>query len=182
MVEPYSDQLTCYASTAAEWPLNKLPAMVSVAINELQDAINAAPAPQPAQSDAEPLQAFVSPRAKTLMQAFEEGWRSCADSEYIGKEAQNDAFNQSRTVNHCIAEDMLFTQPAQHPDDEAVDKFAAAMKQKLALAREKGRGGWEICPPEELSRMLREHVEKGDPRDVANFCMFLWSLGHGIAQ
>lgn len=29
--------------------------------------------------------------------------------------------------------------------------------------------------------MLREHVEKGDPQDVANFCMFLWSLGHGIA-
>lgn len=71
-------------------------------------------------------------------------------------------------------------QPAQHPDDEAVDTFSAAMKQKLAQAREKGRGGWETCPPEELSRMLREHVEKGDPRDVANFCMFLWSLGHGI--
>jgi hypothetical protein len=29
--------------------------------------------------------------------------------------------------------------------------------------------------------MLREHVEKGDPRDVANFCLFLWKLGYGIA-
>jgi hypothetical protein len=29
--------------------------------------------------------------------------------------------------------------------------------------------------------MLREHVEKGDPRDVANFCMFLWARGEGIA-
>jgi len=76
-------------------------------------------------------------------------------------------------------------QPAQqaaHPDDEAVDHFAAAMKQKLALARTKGRGGWQTCGKDDLSRMLREHVEKGDPRDVANFCMFLWSLGHGIAQ
>ena len=71
--------------------------------------------------------------------------------------------------------------PEEHIDDIFVDGFAKAMKDKLAQARAKGRGGWETCPPEELSRMLREHVEKGDPRDVANFCMLLWSLGHGIA-
>lgn len=73
-------------------------------------------------------------------------------------------------------------QPAQsqHPDDQAVDRFAAMMKENLAKAREKGRNGWETCPPEELSRMLREHVEKGDPCDVANFCMMLGSLGVGI--
>lgn len=70
----------------------------------------------------------------------------------------------------------------QHPDDAAVDAFAAEMKSKLAKAREKGRSGWQTCPPDELSRMLREHVEKGDPRDVANFCMFLWSLGQGVAS
>lgn len=79
----------------------------------------------------------------------------------------------------------LYTHPVpavapQHPDDEAVDKFAAAMKQKLAQAREKGRSGWEQMNPADLSSMLREHVEKGDPRDVANFCMFLWSLGYAI--
>ncbi|PCE32789.1 hypothetical protein BZL54_09055 [Burkholderia ubonensis subsp. mesacidophila] len=50
------------------------------------------------------------------------------------------------------------------------------MKSKLAGARAKGRGGWELCPPAALSRMLREHVEKGDPCDVANFCAFLWNL------
>lgn len=72
-------------------------------------------------------------------------------------------------------------QAEQHPDDAAVDDFAQAMKYKLASARHKGREGWQTCPPEELSRMLREHVEKGDPLDVANFCMFLWCLGHGIA-
>lgn len=71
---------------------------------------------------------------------------------------------------------------AQHSDDIAVDRFAAAMKEKLKLAREKGRGGWEQCDPVELSCMLREHVEKGDPRDVANFCMFLWSLGQPIGD
>ncbi|KWK75752.1 hypothetical protein [Burkholderia ubonensis] len=61
-----------------------------------------------------------------------------------------------------------------HSDDVAVDSFAAVMKHKLALARDKGRGGWETCSPVDLSRMLREHVAKGDPRDVANFCMMLW--------
>lgn len=70
---------------------------------------------------------------------------------------------------------------AVHSDDAAVDRFAAEMKAKLAAARVKGRGGWETCPPEVLSRMLREHTDKGDPRDVANFCMFLWSLGQPIA-
>jgi hypothetical protein len=67
------------------------------------------------------------------------------------------------------------------PDDLAVDQFAAAMKEKLAQAREKGRGGWQHCDPAKLSNMLREHVEKGDPRDVANFCMFLWCLGQPIS-
>lgn len=69
-----------------------------------------------------------------------------------------------------------------HSDDAAVDRFAAAMKAKLAQAREKGRGGWQQCDPVELSLMLREHVEKGDPRDVANFCMFLWNLGKPISD
>ncbi|MBU9262010.1 hypothetical protein KTD13_16765 [Burkholderia multivorans] len=69
-----------------------------------------------------------------------------------------------------------------HSDDVAVDSFAAVMKHKLALAREKGRGGWETCSPADLSRMLREHVAKGDPRDVANFCMMLWHHGSPIVS
>lgn len=71
---------------------------------------------------------------------------------------------------------------AQEPDDAAVDRFADAMKAKLAKAREKGRSGWETCSHEDLSQMLHDHVAKGDPLDVANFCMFLWNLGHDIAQ
>jgi hypothetical protein len=78
--------------------------------------------------------------------------------------------------------DKSIERASQHPDDVAVDRFARAMKEKLAQARQKGRGGWQTCPPADLSRMLREHVEKGDPRDVANFCMFLWSLGQGIEK
>ena len=70
--------------------------------------------------------------------------------------------------------------PETHPDDVAVDMFAKAMKEKLAQARAKGRSGWQTCNKYELSSMLRAHVDKGDPRDVANFCMFLYALGHRL--
>ena len=66
-------------------------------------------------------------------------------------------------------------------DDVAVDAFARAMKVKMADAHAKGRSGWEDMNPSDLSRMLREHVEKGDPRDVANFCMMLWHHSAQIA-
>lgn len=71
---------------------------------------------------------------------------------------------------------------AKHLDDAAVDRFAVAMKNKLAAARAKGRGGWDgsECNSQRLSDMLRAHVEKGDPRDVANFCMFLHERGEAI--
>lgn len=71
-----------------------------------------------------------------------------------------------------------------HPDDAAVDRFACAMKLKLAAARDNGRAGWNNDEPgmqQRLSDMLRAHVEKGDPRDVANFCMFLHQRGEGIS-
>lgn len=68
-------------------------------------------------------------------------------------------------------------------DDASVDAFAGAMKAKLAEARAKGRGGWnrtDECSQSTLSEMLRAHVHKGDPRDVANFCMFLHQRGESI--
>lgn len=70
-----------------------------------------------------------------------------------------------------------------HPDDLAVDRFAAAMKAKLAIKRGEGRGGWENkdeCSAEFLSRLLREHVEKGDPVDVANLAMMLHQRGERV--
>lgn len=72
----------------------------------------------------------------------------------------------------------------QHQDDAAVDALAAAMKVKLAKQRAKGYGGWDTpeFTQQRLSDMLREHVDKGDPVDVANFCAFLAARGEGIAQ
>jgi len=71
----------------------------------------------------------------------------------------------------------------QHPDDAAVDRFAAAMKAKLAKSRTKGRGGWDdpnVCSVEFLAQLLVEHLGKGNAgtfEDVANFAMMLHQRG-----
>lgn len=70
------------------------------------------------------------------------------------------------------------TASAQHPDDAAVDRFAVAMKAKMAASRSKGRGGWDNpaqCPPDRLAYLLMDHVPKGDPVDVGNFAMMLFN-------
>ncbi|MNO61327.1 hypothetical protein D3C76_519740 [compost metagenome] len=70
-----------------------------------------------------------------------------------------------------------------HPDDAAVDRFAEALKAKLARSRAKGRGGWdnaEVCSAEDLARMLIEHLDKGNAgtfEDVATFAMMLHQRG-----
>ncbi len=68
---------------------------------------------------------------------------------------------------------------APHPDDLAVDAFAAELKKKMASSRAKGRSGWDDpdqCPPERLASMLVEHLSKANPgtfEDVALFAMML---------
>jgi hypothetical protein len=69
-----------------------------------------------------------------------------------------------------------FAAPDAHPDNLAVNRFADAMKAQLSDKRKQGFGGWdnpEECTASWLSELLRKHVEKGDPIDVANFCMML---------
>lgn len=60
-------------------------------------------------------------------------------------------------------------------DDLVIDKFAAAMKKKLKKQHDKGYSGWETCPIKTLQKQLIEHIDKGDPIDVANFAMMLWN-------
>lgn len=70
-----------------------------------------------------------------------------------------------------------------HPDDLAVDRFAAAMKAKLAEARYKGRSGWDDpdrCSVTFLAELLVGHVGKGNPgnfEDIANLAMMLHQRG-----
>ena len=77
-----------------------------------------------------------------------------------------------------------FEQPPTQADidNEAVDKLAQAMKNKLAEKREQGYHGWETCKHGDLVQLLINHVDKGDPIDVANFCAFLFARGEPLTE
>lgn len=111
-------------------------------------------------------------------------------NDWTGEEDAKAAFDERMAVaaalesmpRQCLHQ---IAEPAAiHPDDAAVDALAEAMKAKLAKQREKGYGGWDDktqCPQQRLSDMLRAHVDKGDPVDVANFCAMLSARYEGIA-
>jgi hypothetical protein len=146
-------------------------------LTEMADAINAHLASQPAEQ----------PRGEPVLPDYK-GVYLALESALTEKKAQI----QSRTVERAawaavqslkLADALASPNSKQHPDDAAVDAFAAALKAKLAEARAKGRGGWNNDEPgmqQRLSDMLRSHVEKGDPRDVGNFAMFLHQRGEAI--
>lgn len=67
--------------------------------------------------------------------------------------------------------------------NDLVDRFAAALKEKLHAAERKygysndwKHDHWRA----ELIACLHEHVEKGDPRDVAAYCAFAWHHGWSL--
>lgn len=85
-----------------------------------------------------------------------------------------------------MIEQALAAKPEQasHPDTQAVYRCADAMADKMRESRIKGRSGWdnkEQCSAQYLSDLLRSHVEKGDPIDVANFAMMLHQRGERIS-
>ena len=99
---------------------------------------------------------------------------------HAGKFLSTDKYvdcNISAVELEDLREELAQQEPVQHPDDEAVDRFAAAMKDKLAKARDAGRSGWQdpAWPVDQIRDALYKHIAKGDPRDVANYCMFLWA-------
>lgn len=92
--------------------------------------------------------------------------------------------NSGRRSGGTAPSQIPFVRP-RHTDDRHVEEFAAAMRDKLALKRAEGRGGWEDkdhCSNEHLSRLLHEHIAKGDPVDVANFAMMIHQRGERIGD
>lgn len=79
-----------------------------------------------------------------------------------------------------LEEELIRVEKVEPLDEDFIGQFAKAMIKKMVLAAEKGRHGWndpQVCSAKDLQRMLREHVDKGDPVDVANFAMMLWARG-----
>lgn len=73
-----------------------------------------------------------------------------------------------------------------HADDllnnKHIDALAAALKHKMWLARvNKGRAGWlDDSTQASLNRQMWEHLFKGDPLDVAAYCMMLHTKDQSI--
>jgi len=100
-------------------------------------------------------------------------WVLCSDAKLVGAtEASQTATQEPGSATDTPGSVNL--DPPAHPDDLAVDRFAVAMKQKLALARARGRHGWETMPEWTLWPLLVNHIPKDDPVDIANFAMFIW--------
>lgn len=58
----------------------------------------------------------------------------------------------------------------------AIERLEAAMVSKMHKKADEGRSGWSIASPEHISTLLIESVSKGDPVDVANYCMMLVAM------
>lgn len=64
------------------------------------------------------------------------------------------------------------------PLEDLVARFSKALLAKLKLAQANGRSGWEHDDWErQCQEGLLRHVAKGDPRDVAAYCAFMWHHG-----
>lgn len=84
----------------------------------------------------------------------------------------------AQNIRYSLADVLAHTAVNKHPDDEAVDRFAAAMHAKMASARAKGKEGWDDparCTVGRLEELLLEAYEHDEHVDVANYAMMLWA-------
>lgn len=122
--------------------------------------------------------------AATLRAQLSEAQARLADELARVERLREDVHTAWRTERECRERLVSQATAGQHTDDVAVDRFAEAMKAKMAASRAKGRGGWErtdVCPPGSLQQMLLAHIAKGDPVDVGNFAMMIFNRGEATA-
>lgn len=114
------------------------------------------------------------------------GWRSefnavalalhCLPSSFIGA---NDHVTRAASKSVSLAGLEL------HPTTiDLVARFARALGEKLAEAEAKYgyADGWtERHWQTECQQHLLDHISKGDPRDVAAYCAFMWHHGWSTA-
>ncbi len=122
---------------------------------------------------------------KTVLEVFENGYMRISNYPYrVNHETLCHATQENCERLQATFPDIEFEHPPTQEDidNEAVDKLAQAMKNKLAKKREQGYHGWETCKHGDLVQLLINHVDKGDPIDVANFCAFLFARGEQLTQ
>jgi hypothetical protein len=90
------------------------------------------------------------------------------------------------TVSQAPKQDYILTMPAMlHKSTKAlIANFATALAQKAYEAEGKYGYGDHWAQPDWMDKCrsdLHHHVKKGDPRDVAIYCAFLWHHGESTA-
>lgn len=62
--------------------------------------------------------------------------------------------------------------------DQYIDAFAHALKAKAFAAQKKygytENWAWDDYKESDCRTQFFEHIAKGDPKDVALYCMFMW--------
>jgi len=78
-----------------------------------------------------------------------------------------------RSVGECNHNQFAWMQAL----DGLVDSFAEEMKKKLRAKFLEGKSGWddEEWSIDDIKRQATNHIDKGDPVDVANFAAFWWN-------
>lgn len=80
--------------------------------------------------------------------------------------------------------DTALSSPQSDDDlEDLIARFSKALLAKLKLARANGRSGWDRDDwQQQCQAGLLKHLEKGDPRDVAAYCAFMWHHGWATAS
>lgn len=93
-----------------------------------------------------------------------------------------DAINRVVAALRQQGEPVAYPKRYYMPTEEraALDKMILAMTEKVYDKYIEGYGGFEHATEEWLNQLLYDHLPKGDPVDVANFCAFLYSNGQRI--
>ncbi|WP_234197098.1 hypothetical protein [Pseudacidovorax sp. NFM-22] len=119
----------------------------------------------------------------TVVRKLDAAFHEAARSRHT--EALAAAPQPADLVNDSFAADWLTNRAALHPETiRLVVRFARALAEKLAAAERKYgySDGWRSPDwMDECRAKLMEHIAKGDPRDVAAYCAFLWHHGTSTA-
>jgi len=110
--------------------------------------------------------------------AFQSGFLQFLEQEIDLLDLPSNALDSSPVADVAVSNSVT---SAAAFDDAALLGFNRAMKAKMALGRAQGRGGWWSAPVEDLSAMLRTHVDKGDPLDVGVLAMMHWYKDAAVA-
>jgi len=78
-----------------------------------------------------------------------------------------------RIIRYNLTDVLAALHVAHHTDDDAVNNFANAMRQRMTDKRAEGKAGWEQRDTDELGLQLLRSIADGDPIDIGNYAMML---------